>query len=106
RNLYCVAKMKEVRLPQPEIKADIRAAGNVYKVTLQSSQVARDVYLSFGDADAKFSDNYVDLLPGESVQIEVTSKASLDQLRRELKIFSLYDAFLPPLPTDQSKAGS
>ena len=98
--------MKEVRLPQPDIKADIQPVGNGYKVTLQSSQVARDVYLSFGDADAKFSDNYVDLFPGESVQIEVSSKASLGQLRQELKIISLYDAFLPPLPMDQSKGGS
>jgi len=105
RNLYFFAKMKEVRLPQPEIKADIQPAGNSYKVTLQSSQVGRDVYLSFGNLDAKFSDNYVDLLPGETMQIEVTSKASLDQLRRELKIVSLYDAFLPPLHPEQLKAG-
>jgi len=103
RNLYFFAKMKEVRLPKPEIKADIQGAGNAYKVTLQSTQIARDVYLSFGDLDAKFSDNYVDLLPGESMQIEVTSKASEDQLRRELKTISLYDAFLASLPGDQPK---
>jgi beta-mannosidase len=65
---------------------------------LQSAQLARDVYLSFGDLDAKFSDNYVDLLPGESVQIEVSSKSSLDQLRQAMKVTSLSDAFLPQLP--------
>jgi len=95
RNLYFFAKMKEIRLPQPQIKTSIESAGNSYRVTLQSSQIARDVYLSFGDLDAKFSDNYIDLLPGESIQIEVTSKASLDQLRQAMKVVSLYDAFLP-----------
>jgi len=100
RNLYFFAKMKEVRLPQPEIRANVEAAGNGYRLTLQSSQIAREVYLSFGDFDAKFSDNYFDLLPGESVQIEVTSKASLDQLRQAMKVVSLYDAFLPPMDHD------
>src|SRR5215469_13711219 len=97
RNLYFFAKMKEVRLPKPEIKASIESAGNAYRVALQSSHIARDVYLSFGDFDVKFSDNYIDLLPGEPVQIEVTSKASLDQLRQAMKLVSLYDAFLPPM---------
>jgi beta-mannosidase len=87
--------MKNITLPPPEITANIEAAGSGYRVTLHSAQLARDVYLSFGDADAKFSDNYIDLLPGETAQIEVTSKASLDQLREALKATSLYDAFLP-----------
>jgi beta-mannosidase len=95
KNLYFFTPMKNITLPPPEITANIEAAGSGYRVTLHSAQLARDVYLSFGDADAKFSDNYIDLLPGETAQIEVTSKASLDQLREALKATSLYDAFLP-----------
>ncbi len=94
KNLYFFTPMKNIALPQPEITANIEAAGSSYRVTLHSAQLARDVYLSFGDADAKFSDNYIDLLPGETAQIEVTSKASLDQLRQAMKVVSLYDAFL------------
>jgi beta-mannosidase len=95
RNLYFFTTMKDVQLPQPEIKTSIEGSGAGYRVTLQSSQIARDVYLSFGDLDAKFSDNYIDLLPGEAAQIEISSKASLDQLRQAMKVISLYDAFLP-----------
>ncbi len=95
KNLYFFSPMKDITLPQPEITANIEAAGNGYRVTVHSAQLARDVYLSFGDADTKFSDNYIDLLPGETAQIEVTSKASLDQLRSAMKVVSLYDAFLP-----------
>ena len=95
RNLYFFDHMKNVKLPQPQIKTDITSSGSGYTVTLQSSQTARDVYLSFPDQDATFSDNYVDLLPGESMQIEVRSKASIDQLRQAMKVTSLYDAFLP-----------
>jgi beta-mannosidase len=95
RNLYFFTTMKDVQLPQPEIKTSIEGSGAGYRVTLQSSQIARDVYLSFGDLDAKFSDNYIDLLPGETAQIEISSKAPLDQLRQAMKVISLYDAFLP-----------
>jgi beta-mannosidase len=99
RNLYFFDHMKNVRLPQPEIKADIASTAGGYRVTLQSAQIARDVYLAFGDQDATFSDNYIDLLPGESVQIDIKSKASLEQLRQAMKVVSLYDAFLPELET-------
>jgi len=102
RNLYFFDHMKNVRLPQPEIKANIESAGSGYRVGLQSAQIARDVYLSFGDLDATFSENYIDLLPGELVQIEIKSKASLDQLRQAMKVVSLYDAFLPPLELKQA----
>jgi len=95
RNLYFFTPMKDIALPQPEITSKIEAESNRYRVTLHSAQLARDVYLSFGDADAKFSDNYIDLLPGETAEIEVTSKASLDELREGMKVVSLYDAFLP-----------
>jgi beta-mannosidase len=55
--------------------------------------LARSVYLSFGDLDVKLSDNYFDLLPGETVEIVATSAASLDALRAQLKVVSLTDAF-------------
>jgi beta-mannosidase len=97
RNLYFFSKMKDVQLPAPEIKATIASDAAGYKVTVQSGQLARDVYVSFGDVDATFSDNYFDLLPGESAEIIVKSKASLDQLRQVMKVTSLYDAFLPPM---------
>src|SRR5437588_11248049 len=95
RNLYFFTTMKDVQLPPPEIKANIESAGEAYRVTLQASQIARDFYLSFGDVDAKSSDNYIDLLPGETAQIEIRSKALLDQLRQAMKVISLHDAFLP-----------
>jgi len=94
--------MKNMQLPRPDIKADIQSSGSGYRVTLQSAELARDVYLSFGDNDATFSDNYVDLLPGQTVQIEVNSKAGIEQLKQAMKIVSLYDAFLPPMQVSQT----
>jgi beta-mannosidase len=41
----------------------------------------------------QLSDNYFDLLPGETVEITASSKASLDALKAQLKAVSLTDAF-------------
>jgi beta-mannosidase len=64
-----------------------------YKVRITSQVLARDVYLSFGDLDVKVSDNYFDLLPGETREIGVSSAAGLDKLKAELRVISLTDAF-------------
>ena len=63
-------------------------------LTLKSAQLARDVYLSFGDFDVKFSDNYFDLLPNEPVTITLKTPASADQLKQALQVVSLTDAFI------------
>jgi beta-mannosidase len=54
--------------------------------------------VSFGDADVRFSDNYFDLLSNEPVMIHVTSQSSLEDLRRQMKVVSLVDAF-PAVPS-------
>ncbi len=45
--------------------------------------LAKSVYVSFGNLDAKLSDNYFDLLPGEAVDLLITSAASLDDLNTD-----------------------
>jgi beta-mannosidase len=55
--------------------------------------LARDVYLSFGDLEVKLSDNYFDLMPGETTEIVATGKVSLDAVKAQLKVISLADAF-------------
>ena len=67
-----------------------------YKIRITSPVLARDVYLSLGAIDAKLSDNYFDILPGETIEITATSNATLDELRAQLKVISLSDAFAPP----------
>ncbi|MFY9977665.1 MAG: glycoside hydrolase family 2 protein, partial [Candidatus Sulfotelmatobacter sp.] len=64
-----------------------------YVVTLKSAQLARNVYVSFGDLDVRASDNYFDLLPGEPMTVRLTSTAGLQQLEAGLKVMSLTEAF-------------
>jgi beta-mannosidase len=94
RNLQFFDVTHDLKLPvAPKIEPTLSKIGEDYTLTLKSTQLARSVYLSFGDLDASASDNYFDLLPGESVAVTLKSSASLDQLRSSLKVTSLTEAF-------------
>ncbi len=94
-NLMYLAPTPDVHLPAAEITSHLTRANGAYEVQLSSKALARDVYVSFGDHDAKFSDNYIDLLPGEPATIVVQSPAGLAELQGSMKVKSLVDAIEP-----------
>jgi beta-mannosidase len=94
RNLVFFDVTHNLQLPAaPRIEATLNPAGADYTITLQSSELARSVYISFADLDVETSDNYFDLLPGEPATFTLKSAATIDQLRSSLKIVSLTEAF-------------
>jgi beta-mannosidase len=92
-NLLLFALPKEVHLPAAEIASELTKAGDSYRLRLSSKVLARSVSVAFGNVDAKLSDDYFDLLPGQPVEIRVDSAAAADELRASLKVVSLSDAF-------------
>ncbi len=102
RNLIYLAPTKEVHLKPAVLHTEVskvssqaqaKGASSLYQISVSSPVLARDVYLSFGAIDATVSDNYFDILPGETVAITATTNATLDQLKAQLKVISLTDAF-------------
>jgi beta-mannosidase len=94
RNLIFFGAMHDLDLPvAPKIETTLSQTGEDYTVTLQSSKLARNVYISFGDLDVQSSDNYFDLLPGDPATIHLKSSAGQEQLRAALKVMSLTEAF-------------
>jgi beta-mannosidase len=96
RNLVYIAPTKEVHLKPANLTIASTGANGNYRIRITSPVLARDVYLSFGAIDAKLSDNYFDILPGETVEVTATSNATLDELKAQLKVISLIDAFAAP----------
>jgi beta-mannosidase len=96
RNLIFFDVTHDLDLPvAPKIETSLAQNASAYTVTLKSTQLARNVYISFGDLDVHAADNYFDLLPGEPVTIHLISKAALSQLQASLRVMSLTDAFGP-----------
>jgi len=94
--LFFVPK-KDIQLPPAKVESTLAAANvaGAYTLHLASAVLARSVYVSFGNVDAKLADNYFDLLPGQAADLTITSAASLDELRQSLRVISLTDAFAP-----------
>ena len=93
RNLAYIAPVKEIHLKPAALKVETTGANGSYKIRVFSPVLARSVYLSFGNLDVKLTDNYFDLLPGETVEITAESAASAEALKAQLKAVSLVDAF-------------
>jgi beta-mannosidase len=100
-NLIYFVPTKQVRLSVAHIESQLTGANGSYDLHVSSGVLARSVYVSFGDHDAKLSDNYFDLLPRESRDIRVDSNAGLNQLTKSMKIISLVNVIVSN-PTDKS----
>jgi beta-mannosidase len=93
RNLIYLAPTKQVQLKPAKLTVELTGAAGNYVLKVSSPVLARSVYASFGELDAKVTENYFDLLPGESVEIGVSSAQTLDELKKNLQVISLVDAF-------------
>jgi beta-mannosidase len=94
RNLVFFNAMHNLELPSsPKIESTLNKLDGNYTLLLRAQVLARNVQVSFGDLDVQMSDNYVDLLPGETIELTARSASTLDELKAAMKITSLMDAF-------------
>jgi beta-mannosidase len=104
QNLNYLAPTKQVHLLPAKIDFALTPSGNAYNLRLSSDVIARDVYLTFGDQDVQVSDNFIDLIPGEAINITVKTSASFEELKKSLTVTSLVDAFVPEGSASEDEA--
>lgn len=81
KSLYYFAKPKDLKLPKGVIKKEIKKTKNGFSITMQSTVLQKDVFLSTRNK-GYFSDNFFDLLPNEEITIEFkTTSKSLEDLK-------------------------
>lgn len=85
--------IKDVLLPKPEVKFNIEAAEGGFEITLDTQKLAKNLYMTIGDEEGFFSDNYFDLLPGQEVKVKLESKISKEKLLEVFAIQTLDGAF-------------
>ena len=93
RNMTYLAPTKEVHLKPATLKVESMGADKQMHIRVSSPVLARSVSLSFGTLDAKVSDNYFDVLPGETVEVTVDTKETIDAVKAQMHVMSLTDAF-------------
>ena len=83
---------KDLKLSPPEIAVKTTGSKNGCLIKLSCRCLARSVMLACGDDDGLFSDNYFDLLPGETKRVEYQTSLDEADVKRQLKAISLIDS--------------
>jgi beta-mannosidase len=91
-NLYLV-KPANLKLPKNKVKFQIEHRKGGYNITLSSKTLLKNVYIYTDNADATFSDNYFDLLPGETKVVEYAGMEPMTTLQSAIRISSLADSY-------------
>lgn len=73
RRVHFFGHTKDLKLPETTVKYTVKSLDGRCEVTLNTRQLAKDVFVQIPIQGARFSDNFFDLLPGETKKITITS---------------------------------
>ena len=73
RDIHYFVPTKDLNLPRAVVKSKLKVSDGRCEVTLSSSKLAKDVFVQIPYQGARFTDNFFDLLPGETRKIVITS---------------------------------
>ena len=85
---------KDLALVDPELSYSVTESKNKFIIELKAENFAKSVYLTDGTL-VNFSDNYFDMLPKSSVEIQVDNpnQVTLSDFENRLQINSLFDTY-------------
>jgi len=84
---------KDMNLPAPEISIITNKINNGYSITVTTDLLAKNTYICIDEAEGWFSDNYFDLLPGETRTIVFETEEEIDDFEHKLLIRTLNDTY-------------
>ena len=94
QNLFYFRKPKDLRLGKTNINLTVKAVEDSRgSLELKSKNLAKNVFLDTTSHDADFSENYFDLLPGETRMIHFHSSLSEAELKKQLIIRTVSDTY-------------
>jgi beta-mannosidase len=85
------AKVKDIKLVDPVIIMEISETPDTYSVTIHSENLAKNLFLTSTNSEVQFSDNFMDVLPGESVTVTCRKFIGFEEFKSGLKYLTVYD---------------
>ena len=83
---------KDLNLPVPLISKTIKPSPKGYTIRLSSDKLVKNLFLSSSVA-GDFSDNYFDLIPGETVEVEFMTRKKDANISEKIMVKSLVDSY-------------
>lgn len=90
---HYLCKQKNLNLHQADIKYHIEPVAGGYRIDLSSDKFVRALNLSLPGSDVRFSENYIDLIPGETKSCTLQTDLSLEKIKKQLKLKSLNQSY-------------
>lgn len=82
-----------MKIEKPNVTFETVKTTEGFDITVKTDKLAKNVYLQIADEEGFFPDNYFDLLPGETVIINLKTKISEETLKEVLTLRTLDGAF-------------
>ena len=92
-NMLYFRPIKNILLPKPEVKFEINTVEGGFEITLNTDKLAKNLYMTIGDEEGFFSDNYFDLITGQPVKVKLETKLTKEKLQEVFEIQTLDGAF-------------
>ena len=92
-NNFCLGKQKDMDYPKVDLQTEVRSIEGGYEVTVSADKFARAVCLSVADNESVYSDNYFDVQPKSSVQVQVRTRLSAEAFNGSLRLTCLNNEF-------------
>ena len=92
-NNYCLSKQKDMDYPKVDLQTEVHSIEGGYEVMVSSDKFARAVCLSVADNESVYSDNYFDVQPKSSVQVQVRTRLSAEAFNGSLRLTCLNNEF-------------
>lgn len=92
-NNYCLGKQKDMDYPKVDLQTEVRSIEGGYEVTVSADKFDRAVCLSVADNESVYSDNYFDVQPKSSVQVQVRTRLSAEAFNGSLRLTCLNNEF-------------
>ena len=91
QNEMYFSEPKNLALTKPNIDININKSLNGYNLILRTNTLAKNVFISLKSGKGDFSDNNLDLFPGDRTKVHIVYSGSKEQLSADLQLFSLAD---------------
>jgi beta-mannosidase len=97
RNLVSFARPKELKLANPELSREISETATGFRVKLDATKPALWVWLSLGDLEARYSDNFFHLDAHAPLEVDVVPAVPLSRadFEQAIVVRSLFDTYDP-----------
>lgn len=92
-NRFYFHPVKELDITKPHITSTIIKHDSTYQISLTTDILAKNVYLSYNDISGFFSDNYFDILAGDTLTVTFLPDKAINTLPKQLKITTIYDSY-------------